>query len=112
MSYISVVERIPVISTNNAAHTAEMLLTMQRHAIEGLGYEIPLRASKPKTRETQAQFLVEGLPSIGPTAAKKLLKHFGSAIAVLTATPEQLKKVPGVGPKTIQTIREVLEYKT
>ena len=111
MSYISVIERIPVISTNNATHTAEMLLTMQRHAVEGLGYEVPLRASKPKTRETQAQFFIEGLPSVGPTAAKKLLKHFGSAIAVLYATPEQLKKVPGVGPKTIQTIREVLEYK-
>ncbi len=111
MSYISVIERIPVISTGNALHTAEMLLTMQRHAIEGLGYEVPLRASKPKTRETQAQFLIEGLPSVGPTAAKKLLKHFGSAIAVFSATPEQLKKIPGVGPKTIQTIREVLEYK-
>jgi Fanconi anemia group M protein len=111
MSYLSVIERIPVISTGNALHTAEMLLTMQRHAIEGLGYEVPLRASKPKTRETQAQFLIEGLPSVGPTAAKKLLKHFGSAIAVFSATPEQLKKIPGVGPKTIQTIREVLEYK-
>ena len=111
LSYISIIERIPVISTRNAEHSAEMLVTMQRHAIEGLGYDVPLRASKPKSRETQAQFLIEGLPSIGPTAAKKLLRHFGSAAAVLSATPEQLKNVPGVGPKTIQTIREVLEFK-
>ncbi|MCF8210930.1 MAG: hypothetical protein K9K38_16255 [Rhodoferax sp.] len=110
LSYISVIERLPVVSTRDGDHSAQMLLTMQRHAVEGLGYEVPLRASKPKSRATQAQFLIEGLPSIGPTAAKKLLKHFASASEVLSATPEQLRKVPGIGPKTIQTIREVLEF--
>jgi Fanconi anemia group M protein len=111
LSYISVIEGLTVVSTRDAAHSAAMLVTMQRHAIEGLGYEIPLRASKPKSRAAQAQFLIEGLPSIGPTVAKKLLQHFGSASAVFCATAEQLKKIPGVGPKTIQTIREVLEFK-
>ena len=110
LSYISVIERIPVISTRDAPHTAEMLITMQRHAVQGLGYEVAFRASKPKSRDVQAQFLIEGLPGIGPTAAKRLLKHFGSARAIFSATPEQLKKVPGVGPKTIQTIKEVLDY--
>ena len=110
LSYISVIERIPVISTRDAPHTAEMLMTMQRHAVQGLGYEVAFRASKPKSRDVQAQFLIEGLPGIGPTAAKRLLKHFGSARAIFSATPEQLKKVPGVGPKTIQTIKEVLDY--
>ena len=110
LSYISVIERIPVISTRDAPHTAEMLVTMQRHAVQGLGYEVAFRASKPKSRDVQAQFLIEGLPGIGPTAAKRLLKHFGSARAIFSATPEQLKKVPGVGPKTIQTIKEVLDY--
>lgn len=111
LSYITVIEGIPVISTYNTAHTAAMLLTMQRHALEGLGYEIPLRGSKPKSRAPQAQYLVEGLPSIGPSAAKKLLAHFGSAHAIFAATPEQLKGVRGVGPKTIETIRKVLEFK-
>jgi Fanconi anemia group M protein len=110
LSYISVIERIPVISTRDAPHTAEMLLTMQRHAVQGLGYEVAFRASKPRSRAVRAQFLIEGLPGIGPTAAKRLLKHFGSAGAIFSATPEQLKKVPGVGPKTIQAIREVLDH--
>jgi Fanconi anemia group M protein len=110
LSYISVIERIPVISTRDAHHTADMLLTMQRHAVQGLGYDVSFRASKPKSRDTQAQFLIEGLPGIGPTAAKKLLKHFGSAGGIFAATPEQLKIVPGVGPKTIQAIKEVLDH--
>jgi Fanconi anemia group M protein len=83
---------------------------MQKHAIEGLGYEIALRAGKPKDRVPQAQYLVEGLPGIGPGTAKKLLAHFGSAHAVFTAGPDQLKQVPGVGAKTITAVREVLEF--
>lgn len=110
LSYLSVIENVSLISTKSVAQTASMLLTMQRHAVEGLGYEIPLRGAKPKDRKPQAQFLVEGLPGIGPAAAKKLLTHFGSAIAVFTATPEQLKAVPGIGPKTIASMREALEF--
>lgn len=111
LSYLTVLEGIPVIATTGIAHTASMMLTMQRHALEGLGYEIPLRGTKPKDRAPQTQYLVEGLPAVGPAVAKKLLAHFGSALAIFTATPEQLKGVQGVGPKTIKTIREVLEYK-
>ena len=62
-----------------------------------------------KSRE--AQFLIEGLPGVGPSIAKKLLEHFGSAQAVLGASPEQFKAVRGMGPKTIANIREVLDFK-
>lgn len=110
ISYISVIEGIPVVTTSNAAQSAMMLLTMQRHALGGLGYEVPLRVAKPKNRNSQAQYLVEGLPRIGPAAAKRLLAHFGSAKAVFTATASELKAVHGIGPKTIKTIQEVLEH--
>lgn len=112
MSYLNVIENVPVIHTRDVTQTASMLITMQRHALEGLGYEVALRGAKPKDRTPQAQYLVEGLPGIGPTVAKKLLAHFGSAYAVFTASPEQLKAVPGVGPKMIATLREVLEFDT
>jgi Fanconi anemia group M protein len=85
---------------------------MQKHAVSGLGYEIALQGAKPKDRFPQAQLLVESLPGIGPGAAKRLLAHFGSAGAVLSATPEELKKVQGMGPKTIASIREVIEFDT
>lgn len=110
MSYISVIESVPILTTSDTGQTASLLLTMQRHAIEGLGYEIALRGGKPRDRRPGAQFLVEGLPGVGPTAAKKLLLHFGSAQGVFAATPEQLRAVPGVGPKTITAIREVLDF--
>jgi len=111
LSYITVIEGISVVATVSPAHSAAMMITMQRHAIEVLGYEVPLRVPKPKSRAPQAQFLIEGLPGVGPSAAKKLLAHFGSAQGVLAATPDQFKAVRGIGPKTIANIREVLEFK-
>lgn len=110
MSYISLIESVPILTTTNTRQTATLLLTMQRHALEGLKYDIALRGGKPKDRKTQSLFAIEGLPSVGPTMALKLLSHFGSASAVFSATSEQLRAVPGIGPKTIATIREVLEF--
>lgn len=110
MSYISVIENVPILTTANTAQTASLLMTMQRHALEGLGYEIALRGSKPKDRKAQVQYLVEGLPGIGPAAAKKLVAHFGSAQAIFSASPELLRQCAGVGPKTVAAIREVLDY--
>jgi Fanconi anemia group M protein len=111
MSYISVLKGVAILETRNTRQTAQLLLTMC-HAVEGLGYEVALRGAKPKDRFCQSQFLVEGLPSVGPSAAKKLLAHFGSAHAVLSATKEDLRNVGGIGPKTADVIREVLEFDT
>jgi ERCC4-type nuclease len=112
MSYISVLKGVGILETRNTRQTAQLLMTMCRHAVDGLGYEVALRGAKPKDRFCQSQFLVEGLPSVGPSAAKKLLAHFGSAHAVLSATKEDLRKVGGIGPKTAEVIREVLEFDT
>jgi ERCC4-type nuclease len=105
MSYISVLKGVGILETRNTRQTAQLLMTMCRHAVD-------LRGAKPKDRFCQSQFLVEGLPSVGPSAAKKLLAHFGSAHAVLSATKEDLRKVGGIGPKTAEVIREVLEFDT
>jgi Fanconi anemia group M protein len=112
LSWLIICESVSVIRTETVEETADALQLMQKHAVDGLGYEIALQGAKPKDRFPQAQLLVESLPGIGPGAAKKLLAHFGSAGAVVNATPEELKKVPGIGPKTIASIREVIEFDT
>lgn len=112
LSWLAILEGIHVVQTSNTRETAQMLLTMQRHAIEGLGYEIALRGGKPKDRSVMARYLVEGLPGVGPGAAAKLLAHFGSAHAVFSASSDQLRAVAGIGPKTVSSIRETLEFDT
>lgn len=111
LSYLITVEGVSVISVENAHESAKLMATMARHLQEGLGYEVPLRGGKPKRLGPVSQFLVEGLPGIGPSGAKALLSHFGSAEAVFTASVEELGRVRGLGQKTAERIREALLYR-
>ena len=43
--------------------------------------------------------ILDGLPGVGPTRKRALLKHFGSPEAVLAAPREDLERVPGVPAK-------------
>lgn len=110
LSYLAVLEGITVLHTANATQSALQLVTMARHATQGLGYEIAFRSAKPKDRQSQAQYLVEGLPGIGPAAAKKLLAHFGTPAKVLSASPAELAQVKGIGAKMAATVHEVLHF--
>jgi ERCC4-type nuclease len=88
--------------------TRSGIATIARPAQYGLGYEIALRAAKPNTLDVQRQFLIEGLPGIGPGRAKKLLEHFGTPLAVFQANMEQLQAVPGIGASAASGIFRVL----
>ena len=90
---------------------ARLLERMWRHTNVGLGYEVPLRVRKPaaKADGALAQYLVEGLPGVGPETARRLVQHFGTARAVFRATPQQLRECQGVGPKTAESIAGALD---
>lgn len=110
LSYLMTLSGVSVVTVRDARETAALLVVMARHLQEGLGYDIALRANKPKDVRDLAQYLLEGLPGVGPTGAKGLLQHFGSAKAVFSATEAELCAAPGVGKKTAQRIREALEF--
>lgn len=110
LSYLAVIEGIQVLMTAHVDETAQLLATMHRHAVEGLGYQIALRGGKPKDRTLQVAYLLEGLPGVGPVAAQKLAAHFDSASAVFSASIDELRAVAGVGKTTAQTIHEVVRF--
>lgn len=110
LSYIMAIEGLSLMMVRDAVETASLLCTLARHLQEGLGYEPPLRGNKPKDSLDISQYLVEGLPGIGPSGAKALLLHFGSAQAVFRASIEELATAPGVGKKTAERIRRALDY--
>jgi ERCC4-type nuclease len=85
--------QVPVIFTLNEKDTAKYISVL---------------AKKPKPQETsirptkiflnkkeQMQFILEGFPNIGPTTAKKLLKHFKTLSNIFTASQDQLKQIIG-----------------
>lgn len=109
ISYLTAIEDARVLTTRNAAETASLLATMARHLQNGLGYVVGLRANKPKDLRLSSQFLVQGLPGVGPAGATALLNHFGTIEALMKADVAQLRKVPGIGAKTAEQIRSVIE---
>ncbi|WP_052465122.1 ERCC4 domain-containing protein [Geoalkalibacter subterraneus] len=111
LSYLVALENIQIIPVPSVRHSAQMIYTLAKHLQTGLGYEIPLRGAKPKAPDTACQFLLEGLPGVGPLAAARLLEHFGSPREVFAATQKDLTEVSGLGKKTAERISLVLDHK-
>lgn len=108
LSYVALLSGVQLLFSADTNHTAALLHRMALHITHGLGYEIPLRAAKPKDLSTIRQYLIEGLPGVGPTSAKTLLAALKTPRAIFNATNEDLARIKGVGPKTIARISEVL----
>ena len=84
---------IPIIFTLNEKDTAKYLSVLVKKQPKK---DMPIRATKIfLTKKEQLQFIIEGLPTIGPVAAKKLLKHFKTITSIVNASQEDLKKVIG-----------------
>jgi len=62
---------------------------------------------KGLTIKEQQQFIVEGLPAVGPTMAKNLLAHFKSIKKIASADEKKLQKVDNMGPKKAKQIFKV-----
>jgi excinuclease ABC subunit C len=58
------------------------------------------RRRDAKARES----IFDRLEGVGPARRRALLRHFGSAEAVVNATQEELEGVPGVPPRTARRI--------
>jgi Fanconi anemia group M protein len=81
---------------------------------EQLGKEKDIRlrvGRKGLTKSELQQFIVESLPSVGPSLAKNLLKEFGSVKKVFNASEKKLMKVEKIGEKKAKAIREIIEAK-
>ena len=103
---------IPVIRTRDAEETALLLYAIAVREQFRKKKEISLRGKKPmmSLRERQ-QFIIEGLPNVSATLAKRLLDYFGSVKNIMNASLAELKRVEGIGEKKAKAIKEVIEAK-
>lgn len=103
---------ISIIPTRNAQDTAAMIKRIAIREQTGDKVHIQTRTDKkPVNMWEQQLFIVESLPNIGPVNAKKLLEHFGSVSKIINASENELMEVEGIGKKTAQNIKKVVDAK-
>ncbi len=100
---------IPVISTRDQEETAQYLLLIAKREQLERKKEVKVRSEKKALSLADRQrLIVEGLPNVSATLAKRLLRHFGSVERVFTATEEELREVEGIGEKKAREMRRVI----
>lgn len=103
---------ISIIPTRNAQDTAAMIKRIAIREQNGEHTPVQIRTDKkPVSLLEQQLFIIESLPNIGPVNAKALLEHFGSVGNVINASEKDLQEVEGIGKKTAENIRSVIDSK-
>ena len=107
VSFLAAVQRISVLCSYNANHSAYLIAKLCSHFRSGLYQPVTLHKRKPRALNQQQLYALESLPGISSVLAEDLLAHFGSLERVVAASAEQLRAVPGLGPKKIKALRRV-----
>ena len=103
---------ISIIPTRNAQDTAAMIKRIAIREQNGERTPVQIRTDKkPVSLLEQQLFIIESLPNIGPVNAKSLLEHFGSVANIINASEKELQEVEGIGNKTAENIRKVIDSK-
>lgn len=77
----------------------------------GSGPDRPAYAQRPKPADPRlaAEAALAAAPGISVVCARALLARFGSVVAVLEASDEQLVTVPGIGPERVRALRDTFQ---
>jgi len=108
LSMIAISHGIPVLFSKDREDTVEFLVTIARQ--EGvLQREVSLFPKKKAiTPSHELERILGSFPGIGPRITRELLSHYRTLGEILSASPRELKKVPLIGDKKAQRIREIL----
>lgn len=111
ISWLTVMQGIPLVPSPSEGFTAEILFTMANQAQYGMGHPVVMRTGKPFDPMNGQRYLVEGLPGVNEAMAMALLNHFGGAAAVFAADVEALAQVSGISSQAAARMRKVLDAK-
>ncbi|HIP74984.1 MAG TPA: DEAD/DEAH box helicase [Thermococcus paralvinellae] len=100
---------VPILFSSDAKETAQFIYLMAKREQEDRRKEVAVRSEKKAlTLADRQRLIVEGLPYVSATLAKRLLRHFGSVERVFTAKESELMEVEGIGEKIAREIRRVI----
>jgi excinuclease ABC subunit C len=86
--------------------TSESLYLLQRIRDEAHRFAITFHRQRRSKRMTASA--LDGVPGLGTTRRKALLRHFGSLKRLSAATPEEITEVPGIGRVTAEAVLAAL----
>lgn len=100
---------VPIMYSRSKEETKDILLMIGRQEETNM-HVVPLRGGyRPRRLKSRQLYILQGLPRVGPTAAKRLLEHFRSVTNAMNAPVEELIQVDGIGRASAEKIREVLD---
>jgi excinuclease ABC subunit C len=82
--------------------TSEALYLLQRVRDEAHRFAITYHRQRRSTAMTRSA--LDGVPGLGETRRKALLRHFGSLKRLRQATVAEVAEVPGLGPRTAEAV--------
>jgi ERCC4-type nuclease len=111
LSSIAIDFQVPILHTESSGDTAALLEMISRRLDKPKRDISLLTKRKPPTLKEQQEFIIESIPSVGPTLAKSLLKEFKSVKNIINAPEEKLRDIDKIGPATAKKIKELTDSK-
>lgn len=108
MISLSLIFQIPVLRSSDPEESAHLLMYAAQQLVRQESGNVIRHGYQPKLRRRRQIYILQGLPGIGLEKAGRLLDHFGSVEAVMTAPSEELQKVEGIGEKIAHGIRSIV----
>ncbi len=95
--------QIPVIKSSGKEDTANIIVMAAKQELNAL-YFVHKSGRKPKKRQNQQHYFLQGLPGVGPTLAHKLLGHFNTIEKIIRADTATLSEIEGIGKKKAERL--------
>lgn len=99
---------VTLYQTMTPQETAEFIYALAKKDQEGSekkAFSIRFRKAPDRIAD-QLEYIVSGIPGINATRAQDLLREFRTVQALFTASEEQLKQTPNIGPVLAKNIRK------
>ncbi|NCC61939.1 MAG: nuclease [Verrucomicrobiae bacterium] len=109
---LTVIYGIPLLRSLDQEETARLMLYTS-HQLHRLSRGIIKRHGyRPKGRQKQQLYILQGLPGVGKDKAMRLLDEFGSVENIIMADLDELAAVRGIGPVIAGKIRNAVMEET
>jgi ERCC4-type nuclease len=102
---VSVILGIAVLRSRDAAESARLMLYAGRQLRSVISGAVTRAGHRPKSKRRTQLHILQGLPTVGPVRAARLLEKFGTVEAVFTAAHRELIQVAGIGKAAAESIR-------